>query len=280
MMVFRSEEPLGEAQHVDRADDAHLRGLHRILLIVDGRCRAGEVEDLVDLHEQRMGDVVAKQLEGLVAEQMLDIAPGAGEETVDAKEPGSRPQAAARTNGPLGTLTRRSTCIFPSIHAVGPGAQHPELRNGLLRKEEDVVVPDELKDRLNEKAVSAAVSGETKLLVSRRNGRDGQRSQFRERIEQTGNCRAYRPSGIKRERNRAHLRRARRRGGAAREESRVNNAPEALSETRRGSKAREDYIAQIAQVRGKISETELQILQLDQDFQTEVLKDLKVKSPN
>jgi hypothetical protein len=29
-----------------------------------------------------MGDVVAKQLEGLVAEQMLDIAPGAGEETV------------------------------------------------------------------------------------------------------------------------------------------------------------------------------------------------------
>jgi membrane fusion protein, type I secretion system len=53
-----------------------------------------------------------------------------------------------------------------------------------------------------------------------------------------------------------------------------------LSETRRGSKAREDYIAQIAQVRGKISETELQILQLDQDFQTEVLKDLEVKSPN
>ena len=104
----------------------------------------------------------------LVAEQMLDIAPGAGEEIVDAKEPGSRPQAAARTNGPLGTLTRRSTCIFPSIHAVGPGAQHPKLWNGLLRKEEDVVVPDELKDRLNEKAVSAAVSGETKLLAMNR----------------------------------------------------------------------------------------------------------------
>ena len=78
MMVFSSEERLGEAQHVDRAEDAHLRGLHRILLIVDGRCRASEVEDLVDLHEQRMGDVVAKQLEGLVAEQMLDIALGAG----------------------------------------------------------------------------------------------------------------------------------------------------------------------------------------------------------
>jgi hypothetical protein len=28
---------------------------------------------------------VAKQLEGLVAEQMLDIAPGAGEEIVDEK---------------------------------------------------------------------------------------------------------------------------------------------------------------------------------------------------
>ena len=35
------------------------------------------------------------------------------------------------------------------------------------------------------------------------------------------------------------------------------------------------YVAEIARARGKISETELQILQLDQDFRTEVLKDLR-----
>jgi hypothetical protein len=33
-----------------------------------------------------MGDVVAEQLEGLVAEQMLEIALGANEEIVDAED--------------------------------------------------------------------------------------------------------------------------------------------------------------------------------------------------
>ena len=38
---------------------------------------------------------------------------------------------------------------------------------------------------------------------------------------------------------------------------------------------RGQFIADIARARGKISETELQIIQLDQDFRTEVLKDLR-----
>ncbi len=38
---------------------------------------------------------------------------------------------------------------------------------------------------------------------------------------------------------------------------------------------RGQLIADIARSRGKIAETELQILQLDQDFRTEVLKDLR-----
>ena len=38
---------------------------------------------------------------------------------------------------------------------------------------------------------------------------------------------------------------------------------------------RGSLIADIARARGKISETELQIIQLDQDFRTEVLKDLR-----
>ena len=38
---------------------------------------------------------------------------------------------------------------------------------------------------------------------------------------------------------------------------------------------RGQYIADIARARGKISETELQILQLDQDFRTDVLKDIR-----
>ncbi len=38
---------------------------------------------------------------------------------------------------------------------------------------------------------------------------------------------------------------------------------------------RGQLIADIARSRGKIAETELQILQLDQDFRTDVLKDLR-----
>ena len=38
---------------------------------------------------------------------------------------------------------------------------------------------------------------------------------------------------------------------------------------------RGQFIADIARARGKISETELQIIQVDQDFRTEVLKDLR-----
>ena len=77
--------PLGQAQHVDRAVHAGLGGLHRIVLVVDRRGRAGEVEDLVDLDVEREGHVVAHQLEARVAEQVRDVALGAGEEVVDAQ---------------------------------------------------------------------------------------------------------------------------------------------------------------------------------------------------
>jgi hypothetical protein len=79
-------EPLCQAQHVYRADDTRLGGLHRILLVVDRRSRAGEIENLIDLYEERVRDVVAEQLEGLVTEQVLDIAPRARKEVVDAKD--------------------------------------------------------------------------------------------------------------------------------------------------------------------------------------------------
>ena len=52
---------------------ARLGGLHRIALVVDGRGRAGEVVDLVDLDIERKGDVVAHHLESGVAEQVLDV---------------------------------------------------------------------------------------------------------------------------------------------------------------------------------------------------------------
>ena len=79
-------DPLGQAEHVDRAVDAGLGRLDRVELVVDGRGRARQVVNLVHLQEKGMHDVVAQQLESLVAEQVLDVAPASGEEVVNANE--------------------------------------------------------------------------------------------------------------------------------------------------------------------------------------------------
>ena len=52
---------------------AGLGGLHRIVLVVHRRGRAGHVVDLVDLDVERECHIVAGQLEMLVVEQMLDV---------------------------------------------------------------------------------------------------------------------------------------------------------------------------------------------------------------
>jgi hypothetical protein len=79
-------EPLGQAQHVDGAVHAGLGGLHRVVLVVDRRSRAGEVVDFVDLDIERKRHIVAQQLETRVAEQMADVLLAAREEVVDADD--------------------------------------------------------------------------------------------------------------------------------------------------------------------------------------------------
>ena len=83
---------LGEAEHVDRTDDARLRRLDRIELVVDGRGRAGEIVDLVDLDLKGEGHIVAHQLEIAVFEKRRNVAASAGEEIVDAEDLVAFPQ--------------------------------------------------------------------------------------------------------------------------------------------------------------------------------------------
>ena len=67
-------DALGQSQHVDGAVHAGLGRLHRIELVVNGRRRACQVINFVDLDIERKGDVVPDQLEVGIAEQMRDIA--------------------------------------------------------------------------------------------------------------------------------------------------------------------------------------------------------------
>jgi hypothetical protein len=64
--------------------DARLRRLHRIVLVVNGRGRTGEVVDLIDFDVERERHIVTNQLKPMVIEQMIDVAPRAGEEVIDA----------------------------------------------------------------------------------------------------------------------------------------------------------------------------------------------------
>ena len=75
--------PLGEAEHVDGADDADLGGLHRIELVVHGRGGTGEIVDLVDLDIERERNVVPQYLETRVIEQARHIVAPPGKVVVD-----------------------------------------------------------------------------------------------------------------------------------------------------------------------------------------------------
>src|SRR5262249_8852848 len=59
------------------------RRLYRIVLVVNGRSRAGKVVDLIDLHIERKGHVVPNKLEPMMVEQLINVALRASEEIVD-----------------------------------------------------------------------------------------------------------------------------------------------------------------------------------------------------
>jgi HlyD family secretion protein len=141
---------------------------------------------------------------------------------------------------------------------------------------DEIAFPEELTKRKHEKTVATALAGEDKLFHSRRSARTGQRAQLRERIAQsneeivglfaqqeakeneikfigeefTGVSHLYKQNLVSIQRFMA----------LQRDQARIQGERGAL-------------IAQIARARAKISETELQIIQLDQDFRTEVLRE-------
>jgi len=44
-------EPFGQAEHIDGSVNIDLRGLNRIVLVVDGRGRAGKIINLIHFYE-------------------------------------------------------------------------------------------------------------------------------------------------------------------------------------------------------------------------------------
>jgi HlyD family secretion protein len=140
-----------------------------------------------------------------------------------------------------------------------------------------VVFPQDLIDRMHSPDVERAVNGERKQFETRRSARDGQRSQLRERIVQLNDeIRGYQAQIVSKDNQLAWI---------TKELKGVNDlwqknlVPYTRVTALERDKDRLDgergqLIATTAQTKGKITETELQILQIDQDMRSEVGKDL------
>jgi membrane fusion protein, type I secretion system len=141
-----------------------------------------------------------------------------------------------------------------------------------------LVFADSLLNRLNDAAVESAVAGERKLFEARRSARDGQRSQLRERIAQVENEIRGLTAQQEAKGNEIGFINEELKGVAELFKQNLVSIVRYMALQRDQARLqgeRGQFMADIARARGRIAETELQIIQLDQDFRTEVLKDLR-----
>lgn len=156
-------------------------------------------------------------------------------------------------------------------------------RRARLEAERDehpaVTFPDELLQRQHtELDIRKMVQGEQRLFTARKASRNGQKSQLRERIAQS----KLEIEGLEAQRSakveEIALIRSELVGVEGLYAKNLVSLPRVTALQREATKLegeRGQFIAAIAQAKGKIAETELQIIQLDQDLLTEVLKELR-----
>ena len=143
---------------------------------------------------------------------------------------------------------------------------------------EALIIPEELIERRSEATVAAAINGEEKLFRSRKAARAGQRAQLRERIAQSNQEVVGLTAQQQAKEHELKLIAEELVGVADLYKKNLVSISRFMQLRRDQTRLegeRGQFIADIARARAKISETELQIIQLDQDFRTEVLKDLR-----
>jgi HlyD family secretion protein len=155
-------------------------------------------------------------------------------------------------------------------------------REARLQAERDgvdaITFPAVLTSRGNESSAAAAIAGEQRLFESRRTTRGGQRAQLRERIAQINE--EIRGLSSQLEAKESEIKFIAEELVGVADLYKKNLIPIIRFMQLQRDKAklegeRGQFIAEIARARGKASETELQILQLDHDFRNEVLRDLR-----
>jgi HlyD family secretion protein len=174
------------------------------------------------------------------------------------------------------TVTRANLAI------VTKGLDELGARKARLEAERDgaetVTFPKELLARANEPSVTVAVANERKLFELRRSARLGQKAQLKQRITQLQD----EIKGLTAQQD-----------AKAREIALIGKELEGVRELwknnlvqitrltaleRDGARLegeRGQLVASVAQAKGKVTETELQVIQIDQDLSSEVAKDMR-----
>jgi HlyD family secretion protein len=174
------------------------------------------------------------------------------------------------------TITRANLAI------VTKGLDELAARKARLEAERDgtdaIVFPPQLLARENDPAVSVALTNERKLFELRRSARLGQKAQLRQRITQLQD----EIRGLSAQQD-----------AKAREISLIGKELEGVRELWKNNLVqitrltalerdaarlegeRAQLMAAVAQAKGKIAETELQVIQIDQDLSSEVAKDMR-----
>ena len=138
--------------------------------------------------------------------------------------------------------------------------------------------PQSLLDRANDPDVKLLLSAETKLFDVRVNGRTGQKAQLRERITQLNEEIAGLSAQEKAKDQEIALVQNELTGVRDLYDKRLvqlSRLTQLERDSARLNGERAQYIASRAQAKGKITETELQIIQVDKDVVSEVSKDLR-----
>jgi HlyD family secretion protein len=174
------------------------------------------------------------------------------------------------------TVTRANLAI------VTKGLDEFAARKARLEAERDgtesITFPPALLARVSEPSVSVAVSNERKLFELRRSARLGQKAQLNQRITQLQD--EIRGLTAQQEAKAREITLIGKELEGVRELWKNNlvqitrlTALERDAARLEGERAQ--LIAAVAQAKGKISETELQVIQIDQDLSSEVAKDMR-----
>ncbi|MER9464021.1 HlyD family type I secretion periplasmic adaptor subunit [Mesorhizobium sp. M0387] len=174
------------------------------------------------------------------------------------------------------TTTRANLAI------VSKGLDEFYARLARLEAERDgkdtISFPDVLTSRRHEAGVAASMAGEQSLFDFRHQARSGQRSQLRERIAQLTQESAGLTEQLQAKRREIELIQIELEGVRSLWHRKLIGIDRMTSLERDAVRLEGEHgqlTAGIAQVKGKASEIELQIIQIDQDLRSEVATDLR-----